>query len=81
MTLFDLIALSVILVSAGIGFVRGAVREVMTILAFVLAALIAAWTGVAIVHKADKKTDAAIEMLGKPAVTLVAIDKAQAGKN
>ena len=43
MTLFDLIALSVILVSAGIGFVRGAVREVMTILAFVLAALIAAY--------------------------------------
>lgn len=41
MTLFDLIALSVILVSAGIGFVRGAVREVMTILAFVLAALLA----------------------------------------
>jgi membrane protein required for colicin V production len=43
LTLFDLIALSVILVSAGIGFVRGAVREVMTILAFVLAALIAAY--------------------------------------
>ena len=41
MTLFDLIALSVILVSAGIGFARGAVREVMTILAFVLAALLA----------------------------------------
>lgn len=43
MTLFDIIALSVILLSAGIGFVRGAVREVMTILAFVLAALIAVY--------------------------------------
>jgi membrane protein required for colicin V production len=43
LTLFDIIALSVILVSAGIGFVRGAVREVMTILAFVLAALIAVY--------------------------------------
>ena len=41
MTLFDLIALCLILGSALIGFVRGAIREVMTILAFFLAALIA----------------------------------------
>ncbi len=41
MTLFDLIALCIILGSALIGFVRGAIREVMTILAFFLAALIA----------------------------------------
>ncbi len=41
MTLFDLIALSIISGSALIGFVRGAIREVMTILAFFLAALIA----------------------------------------
>jgi membrane protein required for colicin V production len=40
-TLFDLIALCIILGSALIGFVRGAIREVMTILAFFLAALIA----------------------------------------
>lgn len=41
MTLFDLIALCIILGSALIGYVRGAIREVMTILAFFLAALIA----------------------------------------
>ncbi len=41
MTLFDLIALCIILGFALIGFVRGAIREVMTILAFFLAALIA----------------------------------------
>jgi membrane protein required for colicin V production len=40
-TLFDLIALCIILGFALIGFVRGAIREVMTILAFFLAALIA----------------------------------------
>ena len=39
MTLFDLIAGVIILVSGVIGFVRGAVREMVTVLAFILAAL------------------------------------------
>ncbi len=40
MTLFDFIALLILVVSAIIGFVRGATREVLTVLAFVLAVLI-----------------------------------------
>jgi membrane protein required for colicin V production len=40
-TLFDLIAGVVILVSGLIGFARGAVREMVTVLAFILAALAA----------------------------------------
>jgi membrane protein required for colicin V production len=39
-TLFDFIAILILAVSATIGFVRGATREVMTVLAFVLAVLI-----------------------------------------
>ena len=38
MTQFDLIALFIILVSAAIGFVRGATRELVTALSFILAA-------------------------------------------
>jgi len=38
-TLFDLIAGVIILISGVIGFVRGAVREMVTVLAFLLAAL------------------------------------------
>ena len=34
MTLFDFIAILILAVSAVIGFVRGAAREVMTVLAF-----------------------------------------------
>ena len=41
MTLVDIIAVLILGVSAFIGFVRGATREVMTVLAFVLAALLA----------------------------------------
>jgi membrane protein required for colicin V production len=41
MTAFDLIAVLVLLVSAGIGFFRGGAREVVTLLAFALAAAIA----------------------------------------
>lgn len=40
MTLFDFIAVLILLVSAVVGFVRGATREVMTVLAFILAVLI-----------------------------------------
>ena len=40
MTLFDFIAILILAVSALIGFVRGATREVMTVLAFILAVLI-----------------------------------------
>jgi membrane protein required for colicin V production len=39
-TLFDFIAVLILAVSAIIGFVRGATREVMTVLAFILAVLI-----------------------------------------
>ncbi len=41
MTLFDIIALSLFGVSALIGFVRGAVREITTVAAFILAAFAA----------------------------------------
>jgi membrane protein required for colicin V production len=41
LTLFDIIALSILGVSALVGFVRGAVREVATVVAFVLAAFAA----------------------------------------
>ena len=41
MTLFDLIAVAVLLVSALIGWARGAVRELATVFAFGLAALVA----------------------------------------
>lgn len=41
MTLFDFIAILILGVSAFVGFVRGATREVMTVLAFVVAALLA----------------------------------------
>lgn len=41
MTLFDLIAVLILGVSALVGFVRGATREMMTVLAFILAVLIA----------------------------------------
>lgn len=39
MTLFDLFAGLVLLVSAGVGFIRGAVREMVTVVAFLLAAV------------------------------------------
>lgn len=39
MTLFDLIAIVILLVSALVGFTRGAVRELVTVFAFTLAAL------------------------------------------
>jgi membrane protein required for colicin V production len=39
-TLFDFIAILILAVSAVIGFVRGGTREVMTVLAFILAVLI-----------------------------------------
>ena len=41
MTGFDAFAILVILASAGAGWVRGATREVVTLLSFVLAAIIA----------------------------------------
>ncbi len=41
MTLFDVIAVLILLVSAVIGFVRGALREISTVFAFVLAILVA----------------------------------------
>ena len=41
MTLFDLIVLGVLALSGLVGFVRGAVREVVTVAAFVIAALVA----------------------------------------
>ena len=40
MTLFDFIAILILAVSGIVGFVRGATREVMTVLAFILAVLI-----------------------------------------
>ena len=43
MTLFDIIALSILGVSALIGFARGALREVTTVVAFVLAAFAAVY--------------------------------------
>lgn len=42
--MFDLIVILIIAVSALVGFVRGAVREVVTVVAFVLAALVAIFT-------------------------------------
>ena len=39
MTLFDLIAIAILLVSGLVGFTRGAVRELVTVFAFALAAL------------------------------------------
>ena len=44
MTLFDLIFLGVIALSALVGFVRGGVREVVTVAAFVIAALVAVFS-------------------------------------
>jgi len=41
MTLFDLIAIAILVISALIGFQRGAVRELVTVFAFTLAALAA----------------------------------------
>ena len=41
MTLFDFLAVLVILVSGAVGFIRGAAREVLTVLAFVIAVAIA----------------------------------------
>ena len=41
MTLFDLIAILIILVSGTVGYVRGAAREVITVLAFILAVVVA----------------------------------------
>ena len=41
MTLFDLIVVLVLLVSGAIGFMRGAAREVVTVLAFIVAVVIA----------------------------------------
>ena len=43
MTLFDVIALALLAVSAGVGFFRGAVREMATVLALLVAAAIALW--------------------------------------
>jgi len=51
-TLFDLIAAAIILVSGMIGFARGAVREMITVIAFIVAAAGAVallpWTGPAV---------------------------------
>ncbi|MEJ0067132.1 MAG: CvpA family protein [Caulobacteraceae bacterium] len=44
MTLFDFIAVIILLVSGVVGFARGATREVMTVLAFVLAVVIAVFS-------------------------------------
>ena len=41
MTLFDLMALAILAASAALGYVRGGAREVVTVVAFVVAALIA----------------------------------------
>jgi len=41
MTTFDVIALIILLVSAGIGFVRGGAREVITVIASILAVVVA----------------------------------------
>lgn len=43
MTQFDLIAVAVILISGLVGFTRGAVRELVTVLAFGVAAFAAVW--------------------------------------
>lgn len=43
MTLFDLIAVVIVLVSALVGFTRGAVRELVTVFAFTLAAMAAVY--------------------------------------
>ncbi|MBA4792846.1 CvpA family protein [Phenylobacterium sp.] len=43
MTLFDVIALALLAVSAGVGFFRGAVREMATVLALLVAAAAALW--------------------------------------
>ena len=43
MTLFDIMALTLLVVSGGVGFVRGAVREMATVLALVVAAAAALW--------------------------------------
>lgn len=44
MTLFDLVALLMFIVSALIGLVRGALREMMTVVAFVIAVVVAVYT-------------------------------------
>src|SRR5665213_3585570 len=41
MTIFDLIALIILTASTAIGFVRGGAREMVTVVAFILAAVIA----------------------------------------
>ncbi len=41
MTLFDLLAVLILLVSGIVGFVRGAAREVITVVAFILAVVVA----------------------------------------
>lgn len=43
MTLFDLIALGLLSISAGVGFFRGAVREMATVLALLVAGAAALW--------------------------------------
>ena len=43
MTLFDLIAFSLLAISGGVGFYRGAVREMMSVLALIVAAAGALW--------------------------------------
>lgn len=43
MTLFDIIALGLLSISAGVGFFRGAVREMMTVLALLVAGAAALW--------------------------------------
>lgn len=43
MTLFDIIAVAVLVVSAIVGFFRGALREMLTVAAFVVAALLAGY--------------------------------------
>lgn len=43
MTLFDLIIVLIVLVSAAVGFTRGAVRELVTVFAFTLSALAAVY--------------------------------------
>lgn len=41
MTLFDFIAIFILLISGVVGFVRGAIREVSTVLAFIFAVMVA----------------------------------------
>ena len=43
MTLFDIMALTLLAVSGGVGFFRGAVREMATVLALLVAAAAALW--------------------------------------